>query len=60
MNGMHGAGLFLALAAATNIIDFERYAELQCRHHQPDSPQEQDLRMETAFIKLYGELSEGI
>jgi hypothetical protein len=60
MNGMHGAALFLALAAAANVIGYRRYAELQCLQCQVDSPQEQDLRKETAFIKLYGELAEQV
>ena len=57
MHGMHDASLLLALAAAAKVITFEKYAELQCQPFQPDSPQEQDLRKETAYIKLYGELA---
>ena len=57
MNGMHSAGLFLALAAVTGVISFSHYAYLITSGLQPDSPEEQDLRKETAYIQLYGELA---
>ena len=57
MNGMHSAGLFLPLAAVTGVISFDRYAHLKSQGLQPDSPEEQDLRKETAYIQLYGELA---
>jgi len=57
MNGMHYAGLFLPLAAVTGVISFDQYASLKSQRHQPDSPEEQDLRKETAYIQLYGELA---
>ncbi len=56
MNGMHGAGLFLSLATLLGLCDFEGYASQVCRQWQPDSPEEQERRMETAYIRLYGEL----
>ena len=57
MNGMHSAGLFLPLAAVTGVISFDQYASLKSQGLQPDSPEEQDLRKETAYIQLYGELA---
>ncbi len=57
MNGMHGGGLFLPLATILGLCDFEFYAHHTCRAWQPDSPEEQDLRKETAYIKLYGQLA---
>jgi hypothetical protein len=57
MNGMHSAGLFLPLATVTGVISFDRYAQLKSQGLQPDSPEEQDLRKETAYIQLYGELA---
>ena len=57
MNGMHGSGLFLPLAALTSCIDFEDYADILTRGFQPDSGEEQNLRKEAAYIKLYGELA---
>lgn len=60
MNGMHGSGLFLPLAAAAGVIGFDRYAEIQCQGFQPDAPQAQEIRQETAFISLYGELTRHI
>ena len=57
MNGMHSAGLFLPLAAVTGVISFDHYAYLITSGLQPDSPEEQDLRKETAYIQLYGELA---
>jgi hypothetical protein len=57
MNGMHGSGTFLPLAVISGVIGFERYAEYMAQHFQPDSPEEQDLRKETAYIQLYGELA---
>jgi len=57
MNGMHGAGLFLPLATVTGAVSFRYYADQMCQHWQPDDPQEQDRRHETAYIRLYGELT---
>ena len=57
MNGMHAAGLFLPLATILGLCDFDEYAYRACHHFQPDSPEEQDRRKETAFIRLYGELA---
>jgi len=57
MNGMHSAGLFLPLATVTDVISFDRYAHLKSQGLQPDSPEEQDIRKETAYIQLYGELA---
>ena len=59
MNGMHGSGLFLPLAALTGCITFENYAELITQGCQPDSGHEQDRRKETAYIALYGDLAAG-
>jgi hypothetical protein len=57
MNGMHGSGLFLPLAALTGCITFENYAELITQGCQPDSGHEQDRRKETTYIALYGDLA---
>ena len=57
LNGMHAAGHFLPLAALLGLCDFDEYAYRMCQAWQPDSPEEQDRRRETAFIRLYGELA---
>ena len=56
MNGMHSAGLFLPLATILGLCDFDEYAHRMCQGFQPDSPEEQDRRKETAFIKLFGDI----
>ena len=58
MNGMHGAGLFLPLAAALGLCTFEQYAEWMCQGMAPDSPEEQQRRTESAYINLFGVLSD--
>ncbi len=57
MNGMHAAGIFLPLATILGLHDFDEYANRICQHFQPDSPEEQDRRKETAYIRLFGELA---
>ena len=57
MNGMHAAGLFLPLATILGLCDFDEYANRMCQHFQPDSPEEQERRKESAYICLYGELA---
>jgi hypothetical protein len=57
MNGMHGAGLFLPLAAVLGLCSFEQYADYMCQGMAPDSPQEQERRIETAYVKLFGQLA---
>lgn len=57
MNGMHGVGLLLPLCVLTNLLSFEEYVSIICRSFQADSPEEQDRRKETAFIKLFGQLA---
>lgn len=57
MNGMHTSGLFLPLATILGLCDFDDYAYQMCSAWAPDSPEEQDCRKETAYIKLYGELA---
>ena len=57
MNGMHGGWLFLPLATLLGLCGFDEYACRACQHFQPDSPEEQDRRKETAYIRLYGELA---
>jgi hypothetical protein len=57
MNGMHGAGLFLPLAAVLDVCSFEQYGDYMCQGMAPDSPEEQERRIETAYIALFGELS---
>jgi hypothetical protein len=57
MNGMHSAGLFLPLATVVGLSAFETYADYMCKSWQPDSPEEQERRIQTAYIKLYGELT---
>ena len=58
MNGMHGAGLFLPLAVLADVIRFQSYGFFLCQSYQPDSEEEQILRKQSAYIKLYGELVE--
>ena len=57
MNGMHSAGLFMPLATLLGLCDYEYYAYRMCQGFQPDSPEEQDCRKETAYIRFFGELS---
>jgi hypothetical protein len=57
MNGMHAAGLFLPLATILGLCDFDEYAHRMCQAWQPDSPEEQDRRKETSYIRFYGELA---
>ena len=57
MNGMHAAGLFLPLATILGLCDFDEYANRMCQHFQPDSPEEQERRKESAYICLYGDLA---
>lgn len=57
MNGMHGSGLFLPLAAVLGVCSFEQYGDLMCQGMAPDSPEERERRIETAYIALFGELS---
>ena len=56
MNGMHSAVLFLPLATILGLCDFDTYARHICQFWQPDSPEEQDRRKETAYIKLFGDI----
>ena len=56
MNGMHSAGLFLPLATLLGLCDFDEYAHSMCKAWQPDSPEEQERRKETAYIKLFGDI----
>lgn len=57
MEGMHGAGLLLPLSVVSGLMSFEEYASIVCRYFQPDAPEEQDRRKETAYIKLFGEFA---
>jgi hypothetical protein len=57
MNGMHGAGLFLPLAAVLGLCSFEQYGDYMCQGMAPDSPDEQERRIEIAYIRLFGELA---
>jgi hypothetical protein len=57
MNGMHGAGLFLPLAAVLGLCSFDQYGDYMCQGMAPDSPQEQERRTETAYINLFGQLA---
>ena len=57
MNGMHAAGLLLPLGVVSGIIGFEMYVEFMAQTYSADSPQEQDIRKEAAFMRLYGELA---
>lgn len=56
MNGMHQGGLFLPLAQVLGLNSWERYIEWSTEGLQPDSPEEQALRTEAAFIKMLGDL----
>ena len=57
LNGMHRSRVMMPLAAVSGVISFEEYASARCWGLQPDSTEEQDVRKETAIIKLYGELA---
>ncbi len=57
MNGMHSAGLFLPLAVLSDCTSFDTYCDLMTQGYQPDSGEEQVLRIETAYISLYGDLA---
>jgi len=57
MNGMHQSSVMMPLAVLSGVITFAQYAYSRCESWAPDSCEEQDLRKETAFIKLYGELA---
>ena len=54
LNGMHGANIFLALAAVTGIVSFEAYKDFQTSGFAPDSEEEQFVRISTSFIDLFG------
>ena len=56
INGMHQGGLFLSLAQVLGLNPWESYIEWSTDGFQPDSPEEQALRTETAFIKMLGDL----
>jgi hypothetical protein len=53
---LHSAGLFLPLAQVVGANSWNRYTEWKTQGLQPDSEEEQTLRLETAFIKLLGDL----
>lgn len=57
MNGMHEFGLLLPLCVIMKCLSFAEYASIICRSFQPDAPEEQDRRKETAFIQRFGELA---
>jgi predicted transcriptional regulator len=57
LNGMHGANIFLAMAAVTGILSFEQYRDFQAADFAPDSEEEQFLRISTSFIELFGEVA---
>ncbi|MCC7279216.1 MAG: hypothetical protein IT487_13000 [Chromatiaceae bacterium] len=59
MNGMHAGGLFLPLAQVLGLNSWEDY-EIRSRDFQLDSPEDQALRTETAFIRLLGDLGADI
>ena len=54
MSGMHNDGLFLPLGVIGDVISFETYLEVQTEGMAPDSDEEQNMRTETAFIRLLG------
>ena len=58
MNGMHSVGLFLPLAMILGFCTSDQYAEYMCQGFAPDSPEEQERRIQIAYIRLYGELAE--
>jgi hypothetical protein len=57
LNGMHGADIFLALAAVTGIITFEQYRDFQTDDFAPDSEDEQFIRISASFIELFGDVA---
>lgn len=59
LNGMHGAGIFVALATVTGINTFEQYKDFQSAGFAPDSEEEQFLRISSSFIDLFGSLASG-
>jgi hypothetical protein len=56
MIGMHESELFLTLATILGTCSFSTYAWHACREFAAHSPDEQDRRTETAYIRLFGEL----
>lgn len=58
MNGMHCAGLFLPLAMILGFCTDDQYAEYMCQGLAPDSPEEQERRIEIAYIGLYRRLAD--
>lgn len=57
LNVMFEPSVMMPLAVLSGVIRFEEYANARCESWQPDSPEEQGLRMETAWIKLYCEVA---
>jgi len=58
LNGMHEANVFVALGVATGIISYEWYKELQTVSFEPDSEEEQFVRISASFIELFGAVTE--
>ncbi len=54
MNGMHQGGPFHALATLFGWLDFDSYNSWRTRGYQPDSVDEQEIRTQSAFIRLLG------
>lgn len=57
LNVMFEPSVMMPLAVLSGVISFEEYANVRSAGRQPDSSEEQALRMEIAWIKLYGELA---
>jgi len=57
MNGMHDASIVLSLATILGHCSLDNYCFYTCQQWAPDSPEEQVRRKESAYIKLYGELT---
>ena len=58
LSGMYNAGLMVVLSTIVGAISFARYAELKAEPYQPDSDEEQTLRMDLSTIALLGQLAD--
>jgi len=57
LNVMFEPSVMMPLAVLSGVISFEEYVGARCEGWQPDSSEAQALRMDTAWIALYGEVA---
>lgn len=57
LNVMFEPSVMLPLAVLSGVMSFEEYLDVRCEGWQPDSPEAQARRMDTAWISMYGELA---